>query len=971
MTPNRRTAPPISFVIALVTILAAQPLAAQSAKGNLPPSRPHPQQFPQGNQPPASPGELPPAAPQNTDAKPIALWFNSREFVANWIHVVPVPDPDRLALLRAKFVKFECAPGLQPTPNQGDNLICTLPGESRDIIVVGAHYEHPGKGVGAIENWSGAAMLPLLYHAMQITKRHFTFVFVAFDGKKGAQTFFKRLSTEERGQVRAVFDLDALGLSPTRSCSFPDNSPRFLQDLSLEQALLSVARTLGTRNMPHGESCYEMIKVDDTDPFRKAGIPALIIHSVTHEKHSLPGSERDTADAIDPASYYNTYQLLEIYLSVIDLNLTAVIRPGAYDPIRSALMISGVKPHSAAKAAGEPASAANLPPLPPPGAAPTPAPPGIVTIDVVATTKDGQPATGLTRDQFQVIEDEQQQQITSFEDHTAKRSESTSFSKTDADPGPLANDGTVRSASQSTPPASNYHTNAQPRSESPIVLIVDSLNTPGSDALFERKSMIALLKTIPPQSHIAVFGLGSRLWMFQGLATDSTALLAAVDSVTEKLRAPTNATPAPAPLFPTHLETVLAEFETDPDLRKCFGNEPRTLGVPAPQPQEEQSSQTEAVRHGCEFSSQTRTQHTLEGFQQVLRYLDGAAGRKSIVWFSQAFPLPLTPDRLTSTARSMGEINLEDAMVYSNNMVQLAAQLREARVSIYPVNSAGINTIRSGILAPANAAPANKEEPQPTGTDLTYGFLRKIFSIWGEPREQLRDMTSVANATGGRAFAKTDEISKAVATAAADNADSFTLSYSPANTAHEQAFHSIEIRTSGTQYGLAYPRGYFDQPSPPLPASDRQRLTEEKLDPLFVNALKPGLPPAAQILFNARATRTAEKPGAVTFRLDFNAGYDAPAAAASGLNPPAAPKERLLFAVSASDAAGKQVASSWQPLELDLTSEGRAKLAADGAPFQMELDVPTSAATLTLGVYDPATQRIGTLDILIVSDAAR
>src|SRR5690242_11828299 len=40
------------------------------------------------------------------------------------------------------------------------NVICTLPGSGSRIIVVTAHYDKAGSGEGAIDNWSGAAILP-------------------------------------------------------------------------------------------------------------------------------------------------------------------------------------------------------------------------------------------------------------------------------------------------------------------------------------------------------------------------------------------------------------------------------------------------------------------------------------------------------------------------------------------------------------------------------------------------------------------------------------------------------------------------------------------------------------------------------------------------------------------------------------------------------------------------------------------
>ncbi|HEY0796833.1 MAG TPA: VWA domain-containing protein [Acidisarcina sp.] len=926
---------------------------------------------------PPPPSEAQPATPPS-----ILFWSSSKPFVENWVRTVPTTDAERLERLRALFVKDECKPELQKTKN-GLNLICTLPGESTDTVVITAHYNHPGKGLGAIENWTAAAMLPLLYHAMQATTRHTTYIFAALDGQKGGQAFLKSPTSPDRTRIRAVLGLDNLGMSPLRSCSFPDNTPQFLQDLGLEEVLRGVGRSLGDNTMPKRESCYEVVSVDDTGPFRRAGIPTLVLHSVTHEKRAIPGSEQDTADAIDPRSYYNSYQLVATFLCLIDRELYAVLRPGAYDPMRAALSIPRARPLKAIIPHGgkEEPQDADLPPLPPPAPAPSAPPPGTMTIDVTAITAAGEYAKDLTRDRFQVIDDGEQQQIVSFEDRaetlsplrTASNTAAGSKPALDADPGPLASDGTVRTAPRATSLPVKYYTNALPQLDSTTVLMLDNMNTPTADAVFQRQHlMIAYLKQIPPQTHVAVFGLGSRLWMFQGLAGDSSALLAAVDSVTEKLKAATDEGGKAPAQFTTHLESVLAQFETDPDLRECFGSEPRTLGQPANHLAAENSGDAanEALAvplHGCVFSKQMRMQRTLEALQQILRYLDGIQGRKSIVWFAQAFPLPLTPEQLRKTALALGADNLEDAMAYTRDMIHFAARLREARVSIYTVNSAGIN-----IYKPRNLPEVNKDKPAPPGAvqlpidsqgnDLAVGMVRTIVSIWGTPVDQLHDLESIGAVTGGRSFPKTDQLGEAVLMASADNPHSFNVSYSPAKAVHDGGFRVVQMKVAGFLYDLEYPRGYFDEPPMPTRENNRERMTPEKLDPYFVDALRPDLAPATEIFFNARATRLVQpaKPGTISYRLDFNARYDPPVAAATS---DFTEKGRLLFAAAASDAAGTQLISTWQPLDLDFTSEGRAKVAADGAAFQMNFDVPKAATTLTVGVYDPLTERMGTLDI--------
>jgi hypothetical protein len=51
------------------------------------------------------------------------------------------------------------------------NVICTLPGQTDSVILVGANFDHAEVGDGVIDNWSGASMLPSLYQALNIEPR--------------------------------------------------------------------------------------------------------------------------------------------------------------------------------------------------------------------------------------------------------------------------------------------------------------------------------------------------------------------------------------------------------------------------------------------------------------------------------------------------------------------------------------------------------------------------------------------------------------------------------------------------------------------------------------------------------------------------------------------------------------------------------------------------------------------------------
>jgi hypothetical protein len=64
--------------------------------------------------------------------------------------------------------------------NDPPNVICTLPGSTNSLIIVAAHFDHADAGMGAVDDWSGASLLPSLYQALRDVPRGHTFVFIGF-----------------------------------------------------------------------------------------------------------------------------------------------------------------------------------------------------------------------------------------------------------------------------------------------------------------------------------------------------------------------------------------------------------------------------------------------------------------------------------------------------------------------------------------------------------------------------------------------------------------------------------------------------------------------------------------------------------------------------------------------------------------------------------------------------------------------
>jgi Zn-dependent M28 family amino/carboxypeptidase len=260
------------------------------------------------------------AIPRDADKKPYPIFRAlDQKSVETMVLGVPQTNPLRLAQLKRAFADVECKGEnlKEQSTEESTNLLCTLPGKSADTILVAAHYQHVGEGMSAVDDWSGAIMLPFLFRSLTASPREHTFVFAALSGDDGAKAFFASLTPAQRRALKAVIALDALGLGPMHfyihlSGAVPSPGENFLK-----MQLFEAADNEGLK-APESSIPGSWFRIDDTRQFRYHGIPAILLHSVDGSRRAVPGSSNDKADAIDAKAYFATYMTLCYYLVGLD-----------------------------------------------------------------------------------------------------------------------------------------------------------------------------------------------------------------------------------------------------------------------------------------------------------------------------------------------------------------------------------------------------------------------------------------------------------------------------------------------------------------------------------------------------------------------------------------------------------------------------------------------------------------------------
>ena len=193
------------------------------------------------------------------------------------------------------------------------NVICTLTGTEDMRVIVGAHYDKVENGHGVVDNWSGASLLPSLFEGLKSKSRRLTFVFAGFTdeekGLVGSKDYVSRLTAEDKSKIRAMVNIDSLGLSDTKVWLSR-------ADKTLARAAFGVAQSL---KLPLGVVNVDKVGLSDSGPFIDRKVPSIDFHSVTQESLRILHSPQDTMSAVRMAEYETSYALLVAYLAYLDV----------------------------------------------------------------------------------------------------------------------------------------------------------------------------------------------------------------------------------------------------------------------------------------------------------------------------------------------------------------------------------------------------------------------------------------------------------------------------------------------------------------------------------------------------------------------------------------------------------------------------------------------------------------------------
>ena len=242
----------------------------------------------------------------------------AREVVEQRLQKAAKTNDGRFNALKALFTEAGCSDQLTAKEVRGSrlpNIICILPGDTPEQIVVGGHYDKVDAGDGAMDNWSGSSLLPTLYESLKQHPRKHTVVFIGFaaeeQGLVGSKYYVNKLRKEERALIHGMVNLDTIALGPLKV--WVNRS-----DKRMVQLVLSVAQATG---IPIKGVNLEKVGTSDSQSFRAADVPVIDFHSITTQTFPVLHSWRDNLHAANLDEYYRSYQLIAAFLAHLDTQL--------------------------------------------------------------------------------------------------------------------------------------------------------------------------------------------------------------------------------------------------------------------------------------------------------------------------------------------------------------------------------------------------------------------------------------------------------------------------------------------------------------------------------------------------------------------------------------------------------------------------------------------------------------------------
>jgi VWFA-related protein len=403
----------------------------------------------------------------------------------------------------------------------------------------------------------------------------------------------------------------------------------------------------------------------------------------------------------------------------------------------------------------------------------------LVELNVIVETKKGRLIEDLKKEDFTLLDNGKAQNIALFSTESAKM------------PGTGS-----RESDATNVLAPNVFGNRLRHSDEPQgsvnVILFDALNTSFTDQAYARTQILAFLRQLQPQDHVAIYLLTNHLAVINEFTQDSKSLLQAI-----------------------------ARFQSFPSLMLANSSQPlmsaQDFGGGDPKAAQRLAGLMNDMNSKLsDVSNVNRVDITAQAIEAIANHVAGIPGRKSLVWISGGFPISISFDSNDNSPVDSQSQN------FTPQMERVARALNQSNMAIYPVDARGL--LIGGEFEASSSHPFSAHSPP-------------VHNL-GEGQSEQSTMDLLANRTGGHAYYNTNDIKGAIRRTLGDSRFTYTIGYYPDHGNWNGEYHTIQLRAKKSGLVMRYRKGYFALADPPEdPAATHYALQAAVWSPVDATSL--------------------------------------------------------------------------------------------------------------------------------------
>ncbi len=526
----------------------------------------------------------------------------------------------------------------------------------------------------------------------------------------------------------------------------------------------------------------------------------------------------------------------------------------------------------------------------------------LVLVPVVVVDKQGAHVSGLDKDSFTILEDDQAKKIATFEEVS-----------------------TASTGVRRAPRAPGEYSNQLSEDERPkriTIIALDTINTPFLDQTRGREELIKFLaQSVEPGNMVALVAMQRKgVRVLHDFTTDPAVLITVLRKISGDLPNTQNAGTA-------RTDVLVNTTENPLEAPRLPGTRAPAVQVTAASMEADAETLLEDFVRGAdeEFAGYMQAEaiaDTLSAFYHIAAAFSGVPGRKALIWVTGGFPATIDD----STALLAGG----PPDLYERTM----QALNNASISVYPVDVKGL--VVGG--PDATLKYARREITNPTGVLAASSSLQMSSTT---------TLETVAKLTGGKAYYNRNDLALSYHEAARDSSAYYQIGYYLDQKNTKPGWRKLKVKVAREAVDVRARSGFFITRTTVDPTVSRQLdIYTAMRSPLDYTALP----------INVRWLEDKSQPGKKR-KIRFEIILPANAATIQGSDNHLS----LDFAASARTAEGKAAKDYSKTIDQRLTPNGVTQIRESGITYGDAIEVAPGDYTVRFVVRDNITGRMGSV----------